>query len=168
MNGLVAHQRSTPRGIATPTRRLATEAIRRVLPAAALMLLAACGGGGDEGPVGPTSGRLYPAAAGVVFTEIDSTGHAIQQSSPTGSDGRFKFPRPLRGGVIETRSSEFPTWRSAAFASARVELAAAEVIVSPMSTAAERMSGQSDTASAARASEGLGPWCMRRHGRGYG
>lgn len=150
MNGLVAHQCSTPRGIATPTRRLATETIRRVFPAAALMLLAACGGGGDEGPVGPTSGRLYPAAAGVVFTEIDSTGRAIQQSSPTGSDGRFTFLRPLRGGVIETRSSESPTWRSAAFASARVELAAAEVVVSPMSTAAERMSGPSDTASAAR------------------
>lgn len=125
-------------------------AIRGLVPAILAGLLAACGGGGDSGPVGPTTGRVYPAAAGLVFTELDPSGRVLQRSSASGADGRFTFKHPLRSGVIEARFGESVAWRAGALASAQVDMAAAEVVVSPLSTAAERMSGPSEAASAAR------------------
>jgi len=78
--------------------------------------LSACGGGGgggdiqpsDEGPL-VTSGRIYPAAAGVVLVEYNKSGMELQRSTATGADGSFQFSRRLLGARIEavyTSSSE--------------------------------------------------------------
>lgn len=142
--------------------KLSSSHVARLALSSILMgVLAACGGGGDDGPSGPTEGRLYPSAPGVVFSELDGYGRVLQLSSATDADGRFVFSRPLSSERIEARLAEPVPWRVTAVATARIDRAASAVVVSPLSAAAAALSapGDSGATTRTRVKEWIGKAC---------
>lgn len=110
----------------------------------AVAVLQACGGGGsssggsDNPPQGGVTGGVAvdPYLVGAVFQEVTPAAVVVQESSPSGVNGAFSFPKPLTAGnlVMSVVGGQHNGVPYNVTLKRRVDVSSGTIVASPLTT----------------------------------